>query len=407
MKIPVSAKIIVKGFVRSFVRIVAAFPATRKVLNKLYLSLGPSARSRFHGAFSKIFREGSLRGRNGTWEIVFANKAVYMPLDSESFWLDWDSAVSIVGHDIEVKVTYETLLMSENEKPELFIDVGANYGTHSLLFLVHNVNTISFEPNAECQSNFRAICDLNRVTPSIENVALGAHAGSTEIAYPKRDTWLGSTNPRIIERLSRSDNLIRQDVIQKTLDQYLPLIAKHRTLIKIDTEGNELAVLRGAVKVLQNTRPTLIFESLRDDSRHTIYDFLISQCYSISTLPYNPLHNFQPLTRDQFVSHSATNFVARPSGKSAASEWQDQQDATTQRSRPVLDDERRLASHMAFTDEHLSTLAKKNGCEIVRHAIPASGCGASFENDHRLWALWCCSARAARYIRPLALTSLW
>jgi FkbM family methyltransferase len=235
-----------------------------------------------------------------------------MPLGSRSFWLDWDSAVSIVGHDIEVKETYETLLRSKLGKPELFIDIGANYGTHSLLFLVHKVRTISFEPNSECQKTFRAMCDLNRVTPTIEAVALGARPGFTEIAYPERDTWLGSTHPQTIERLSRSDDLIRRKVIQKTLDDYLPLMAKRNTLIKIDTEGNELAVLQGGVGVLQSARPVLIFESHRDESRSPIYDFLVSQRYSVSTLPYNPLREFRPFTREQFASHHATNFVSRP-----------------------------------------------------------------------------------------------
>jgi hypothetical protein len=89
-------------------------------------------------------------------------------------------------------------------------------------------------------------------------------------------------------------------------------MAKRNTLIKIDTEGNELAVLQGGVGVLQSARPVLIFESHRDESRSPIYDFLVSQRYSVSTLPYNPLREFRPFTREQFASHHATNFVSRP-----------------------------------------------------------------------------------------------
>ncbi|CAA9891487.1 conserved hypothetical protein [Candidatus Methylobacter favarea] len=77
-----------------------------------------------------------------------------MPLTSERFWLDWDTAVSITGHDIEIKQTYEALIGS-SEPPELFIDIGANYGTHSLLFLVHQIKTITFEPNASCHDFFQ------------------------------------------------------------------------------------------------------------------------------------------------------------------------------------------------------------------------------------------------------------
>lgn len=300
-----------KRFVKSTVKLAATFPSTRSVLNTMYRALGPSQKRRFHGSLSRIFREGSLRGRDGTWKVFFADKAIYMPLSSQSFWLDWDSAVSILGHDIEVKQTYETLLRSERAKPEVFIDIGANYGTHSLLFLVHEVDTISFEPNSECEKVFRALCDLNGVTPAIENVALGARSGRAEIAYPERDTWLGSTNPEIIRRLGRPDGLIRRQVVQKTLDDYLPVITGRSTLIKIDTEGNELAVLQGAVEVLRAVKPIVIFESHADDgSRRPIYEFLGCRGYSISTLPYDPARSLQPLTYERFASHRATNFVA-------------------------------------------------------------------------------------------------
>ena len=40
--------------------------------------------------------------------------------------------VSIVGHDIEVKETYAALIASDH-RPTLFLDVGANYGLHSIL----------------------------------------------------------------------------------------------------------------------------------------------------------------------------------------------------------------------------------------------------------------------------------
>jgi hypothetical protein len=64
-------------------------------------------------------------------------------------WLDWFLALATLGDDSTVKKTYAAIV-SSSRKPDLFLDVGANYGTHSLLFLAHGIRTWSFEPNARC-----------------------------------------------------------------------------------------------------------------------------------------------------------------------------------------------------------------------------------------------------------------
>ncbi len=298
--------------IRNSVRVIAAFSWSRWVLNAVYLKLTPSQRARFHREFAKIFRNNYIRGSDGKWKVVFANKSILMPLTSEKFWLEWDSAVSIVGHDIEVKQTYEALVASSSGKPELFIDIGANYGTHSLLFLIHDITTMTFEPNTSCHDYFCKICKLNHVTPKLEPVALGDREGHVELSYPKRDTWLGSTNTEVINKLSLSQELVTEKVEQKTIDGYFPKIGNNRTLIKIDTEGNELSVLRGAMKTLQECKPLIIFECRGDNERIVIFDFFNSQNYSIYHLPWNPTYKAARLTSNQFLASSSTNFIAVP-----------------------------------------------------------------------------------------------
>jgi hypothetical protein len=68
---------------------------------------------------------------DGLWRLRFAGTQIVLPLRRESFWLDWGFALGVLGHDAEVKRTYEMLLLSD--RPDLFIDIGANYGTHSML----------------------------------------------------------------------------------------------------------------------------------------------------------------------------------------------------------------------------------------------------------------------------------
>jgi hypothetical protein len=118
---------------QEFVRACASRSAGRRLLNRYYRSLDAKARSRFWTRYAKIFRNHRKQVEGGTWEIDFADTPICLPLRPEWAWLDWDVAVSIVGHDIEVKQTYVALLNSSLSRPELFIDVGANYGTHSIL----------------------------------------------------------------------------------------------------------------------------------------------------------------------------------------------------------------------------------------------------------------------------------
>jgi FkbM family methyltransferase len=299
-----------KFIIRQGVKLIATFPSPRGLLNGVYVKLTPSQRSLFQRGFARIFRNGySCRG-NGNWKVIFANKTIVLPLTSERCWLDWDTAVSVVGHDIEVKETYEALIRS-SEAPELFIDIGANYGTHSLLFLVHQIITITFEPNTSCHDYFREICTLNQVKPTLEPVALGEKRCQVELLYPKRDTWLGTTNTGGKAR-AFDPGLVSEKVDQKTLDDYFPQIKHKRTLIKIDTEGNELSVLLGAITVLRETKPRIIFECRDERERIDLWDFFHSENYIICGLPWRPVGKPQPLTRQQLMATSKINFIAVP-----------------------------------------------------------------------------------------------
>jgi FkbM family methyltransferase len=292
-------------------RLVIAFSWSRSVLNAVYLQLTVYQKSLFYQKFAKLFRSRFVRGRNGIWKVSFLKKIILMPLTSERFWLDWDSAVSILGHEIEVKETYSELIDS-SEAPELFIDIGANYGTHSLLFLVHHIKTITVEPNASCHAYFKQICKLNGVTPQLEPVALGERGGYVELSYPECDTWLGSTNAEVTKKLASTQSLITKKVEQKVIDDYYTQIEHNRTLIKIDTEGNELSVLRGGIKILQEIKPIIIFECWGDSERTELFNFFCSQNYKIHHLPWKPMDKTEPLKSNQFIASSSTNFVALP-----------------------------------------------------------------------------------------------
>lgn len=292
-------------------RRLVSFSWSRQALNSVYLMLSPSLRIRFHREFSRLFRDSSVRlGVEAGWRVSFAGRTVSMPLGSQNLWQEWDSAVSIIANDMEVKQTYERFLTS-GQPPDLFVDVGANYGTHSLLFLACGTETLTFEPNAACHDYFMRACSLNEFTPHLLGVALGSEHGHISLSYPPKDTWNGSTSSDAIAKLEARD-LVTVQVELRTLDDYLDQFGQAtRMLVKIDTEGNELSVLEGARTTLSRYKPIVIFESLTSDqNRPALYELLASFGYKLGELPVGRLDEIRGLTREGFVVSQSTNYVA-------------------------------------------------------------------------------------------------
>lgn len=287
---------------------------SRTAINALYLRLGPTARVRVHREFARVFRDidASLE-QPASWKVSFGGRTVLMPLTSQRLWQEWDSAVSIVANDWEVKQTYE-LLLASHQRPDLFVDIGANYGTHTLLFLAAGVPSLTFEPNVTCHDYFLRACALNGFKPKLEGIALGRERGQIVLSYPPRDTWFGSTDTEAVKKLQESEELVAAQVEVRPLDEYLDrLRASKRILLKIDTEGNELAVLEGAKRMLAECKPRIIFESLlTDPNRPALYEWLNSLGYLVAGLPVLPESDEPPLTKAGFVGNSATNFMATP-----------------------------------------------------------------------------------------------
>ena len=311
---------IVYYFPLVMMRTIVANSVLRSLLNYCYLKFSFKRKNRFHSQYWRIFRSSKYLSP-GSWLVEFAGSRIYLPLRHKNSDVDWVNALSILGYDIEVKQTYASLITSK-QPPDLFVDIGANYGTHSLLFLANKIPAISFEPNPACHQYFHDSCALNNVTPWIEKVALGDRHDYFDLMYPEGETWLGSLNSDVNFRLKQTNKVISLQVEQKTLDDYLPHFSGNRVLIKIDTEGNEYQVLQGAVKTLNQCRPILIFESWPQDKpgyssqdRIRLHEFFINLRYSICPAPWIIDNVFQSLDRQQFIASMAENFVAVPEEK--------------------------------------------------------------------------------------------
>ena len=291
------------------VRWLAARSAPRTLLNSLYSSLSPYHKSSFHRRFSTVFRGYEGHFESGTWCLSLCGRPLVVPLRRESAWLDWDAALSILGHDSELKETYSLLVQLEHP-PRLVLDIGANYGTHSMFFLSHGIQTISFEPNVACHVFFRRLCESNGINGWLERMAIGARHTDVDLWYPPGEEWLGTTDP-IVRRGLRGESS-KITVSQTTVDEYVQARRLRPDLLKIDTEGTELQVLEGAVQTLSMCRPAVLFESWRSSGRDVLAALMDAKEYGLCRLPL--LRDLVPdvLSLEQFHCVTDTNFAALP-----------------------------------------------------------------------------------------------
>lgn len=301
---------------QSLMRHIVRSPRGRARLNALYERMSAWQRYRFRRRYGEIFIDHPPPDTPGVWRLPFNGRTIDLPLEPDAMWHHWNAAVSVLVNDYEVKQTYGFILNSA-EKPDLFLDVGANYGTHSALMLAFGVQAISFEPNPHCEPYFRKLCSLNGLEGRLEKVAAGPARQDVELVFPQRETWLGSAAPEVAEALKLREDCETVTVPMRPLDDYYDAIQPYeKLLIKIDVEGFEEQVLEGARAIIAAKRPKIIFESIAGVDRGGMHSLLSELGYRIAALPYSPNEPAPTLEKAEFRSARATNFIALPEVRS-------------------------------------------------------------------------------------------
>jgi FkbM family methyltransferase len=148
----------------------------------------------------------------------------------------------------------------------VYFDVGANVGITTVLasLAAKRVRIVAFEPTAECAEVWRK----NIKTNGIENAtlfecALGETSGSMDFITEKSASVanrlnLGSTLERYA--IKDYDPASVTQIPVTTIDEVCARLGIQQvSLLKIDVEGAEPAVLRGAGKMLQNRAIQAVF----------------------------------------------------------------------------------------------------------------------------------------------------
>jgi len=198
-------------------------------------------------------------------------------------YIDWRRYRSFVYGAWESEVT--RVLTSTVKQGMTVIDIGAHIGYYTLLFAKSvgpSGRVFSFEPhpsNFDLLSKNVQLNKLMQVQPL--NQAVFSHAGEITISVPDDQPNSGNGSACIAKGVQQ----FRVSAI--SLDAFCEKFTVRPDVIKMDVEGAEYEVLRGAEQVIAQFRPKLLIELHHFDGNlaaHPVPDLVSGWGYHIDWL---------------------------------------------------------------------------------------------------------------------------
>lgn len=158
----------------------------------------------------------------------------------------------------------------------IFIDVGAHMGTYTILLAKKCKEVWAFEPQKDTFNCLSVgLCMNNCFNIQSHNVALGSKEGTATLRHLSED----GASSTLLE-LPNQSVISEETVSVNTLDSYE---LSNVDFIKIDVEGYELEVIKGAIKTLVTSRfPPFMFEALSDDpQKEALFQYIRGLGYQV------------------------------------------------------------------------------------------------------------------------------
>ncbi len=218
---------------------------------------------------------------------------------------------SVIGKNLEVYGEWyeaEMELLRNFIKPgDICIDVGANIGCHTLFFASIVGKTglvISYEPQPQIFQLLSANASLNDyLNVQTFNAAVGNHDGFARIP-PIDYTQEGNYGIVSLSDVGIPIPIYKLDSMPTT----------RLNLIKIDVEGYECEVIKGARNAIRKHRPFLYIENNKPEKSLELINLVKSlkySCYDHNVVGFNP-NNFKNYQTDIHGGYIEKNLLAIP-----------------------------------------------------------------------------------------------
>ncbi|MBN4073778.1 MAG: hypothetical protein COC05_04060 [Gammaproteobacteria bacterium] len=206
---------------------------------------------------------------------------------------------------------YRRVLLRYLKPGGIFIDIGANVGYYTLIAnheVGSNGRVLSFEPNPDTLEKLKRNISLNSAMQvEVFEMALSDADSEVTLFCPNDETHGCASMVN-----QGWDDASIHKVMARRLDDVLPQEIDHIDLIKMDVEGAELKVVRGARRTISKYRPTILLELSEKATKSFGHDTLNVPKL---LLEYNPnykmkfidTHTIKKTTLDELYRHNMRN----------------------------------------------------------------------------------------------------
>lgn len=200
------------------------------------------------------------------------------------------------------------LIMALLDGDGCLIDVGAHIGTVAIPAAMCGSTVIAIEMSGRNCDRLRASAKANGLD-DLHVVETAASDRDGEARYSGDDAWgqISQTGDGTATSCLMLDTVLQRYTVEPT----------ERTVVKIDVEGHELQVLRGATHLMAVLKPTILFESIDVEGQAqrdavAIRQFLVDRDFNLYLVRGSVLSPRQPNDLQEGV---VCDFLAVPAGQ--------------------------------------------------------------------------------------------
>lgn len=201
------------------------------------------------------------------------------------------------------------LFLLESLRPgNTALDIGAHKGGYAYWMLRQVGSTgkvYAFEPQQYLYDYLsRLKSGLYKENFIVEHLALSDQAGTVELRIPEGKNKKSSPGASIVKTVFEEHEFRTERVPVTTLDIYCTEHHLTPDLLKIDVEGNEMAVLKGGEQILHKYHPAILMEC---EARHIGEEQAIATFRFLEKIGYSAFFiedsQFIPLAEFDFSKH--------------------------------------------------------------------------------------------------------
>jgi FkbM family methyltransferase len=249
-----------------------------KTINFLYSH--PLTKGRGFGVLLKFF----------SWQfsnLFFDSKKIFSWVN-ESKLIMRKGETSVTGNYYNGLLEYEDMMfLLHTMKPEnVFIDVGANAGVYSVLASkVLGSKSIAFEPINETFERLIDNININRISEKVKTINKGVGSKPGELYF--------TNNHDTTNKVSNINEENTSKVSITTLDKEIDTEIEASLFLKIDVEGFEMEVLKGARELLKSGKVSIIIIELNGSGEEFGYTdndiHMLISSFGFKPISYNPI----------------------------------------------------------------------------------------------------------------------